>query len=167
MKWPIILLLAGVAFAGCQTTPSLRSNIEYSVPLTNGYTALHPMRDDVLNVHVKNGKDWIAEFIVDPDGDDIRFQHTMGYQRDMTDEQRDSGIGSSFGITTRRGKLVRHYIEQFDGSVRRILYDRDNDFFPDDRLSIGVGEGFKFVPGTRKWEQITYEFTPYEKSNAK
>jgi hypothetical protein len=167
MKWSITLLLAGVALVGCRTTPSLRSNTEYRVQLTNGYTALIELRDDVLNVHIKNGKDWIAEFIVDPNGDDIRLQQTLGYRRDITDEKRDSGLGSSIGITTHRGKVTRHYIEQFDGNVQRYLYDRDNDFFPDERVSIGIGDGFKFVPGTRKREKITYEFTPYEKANAK
>jgi hypothetical protein len=164
MKLLSILSLA-VAFCGCATKPRFRSAVEYRVPLTNGFVAYVQSEHGTLRVVVRHGDNFITDLMTD--GEKVQFTQNLDNRSDKTQAEKDSGFGSVVWMAIRDGKLTRHYLESFDGKTQRQFYDRDNDYFFDERVSIDVDQKFKPVTGTKRREQITHQFIQRETTDTK
>lgn len=159
-----MLLLSG-ALVGCVTKPALQSSVEYRIPLTNGYVAHVQMERDTFRVIVRHGDDAVTDLMTD--GRNVQFTQSLDSRANRTQRKNDVGLGSVFWMATRDGKLTRHYVESFDGKTQRRFYDRDNDFFFDERASVDVDEKFELKADTKRRETITHQFVPKEVKDSK
>jgi hypothetical protein len=151
----LILMVAGFAMSGCHTGRTggeLHSGVRYSITLTNGIVGYIASEKGGggFDIYLSRGDFTYGQFGVAADGGLTVLNCTID------SDGKDGGTYKAIDVSIMGGKLRIHHFERFDGKIREDVFDRDGDFYPDERMI------YDTVTHKKIRESINHEFIEFQ-----